>query len=206
MAAVIAADVHIKAVVFRVKLRAAQMPFANARGDVSGLPESVPQGAFLPRQVHGPIRHAQPGVRPHMALDPIRDVQPRGIFAGQERRARGGTDGAGGVGLGEAHALPRQLINMRGGIKGGSLAAQVRPSEIIHKNKDEIQTGPGLDRNPPKEPQHRQQPPPPRRLSPSGGAVLRGRGAGGDDPAPQGRRGRALDQRFNCRGWRVPRC
>ena len=55
-----------------------------------------------------------------------------------QRKARGRTDGRVGIRLREAHALGSQAIQVRGGVLGLAVDAEVGPAEVISDNEKDV--------------------------------------------------------------------
>ena len=60
------------------------------------------------------------------------------MLAGQEGRPVGRTDGSGGVGVGEAHALLGQLVEMGRFMEGVAIASEFRPTEVVGQHEDDV--------------------------------------------------------------------
>ena len=90
------------------------------------------------RQILRPIGHEQLRILRHQAGNPIGDVQPRRIFAGEQRRARGRADRAGRVGLREFHAVLRELVDVRRLVQIAAVAGEVGPAEVVDQNQHDV--------------------------------------------------------------------
>ena len=58
-----------------------------------------------------------------------------------QRKARGRTDGRVGIRLREAHALCSQAIQVRGGVLGLAVDAEVGPAEVISDDEKDVGSG-----------------------------------------------------------------
>ena len=66
-------------------------------------------------------------------------MQARGIFSGEKRGARRGTNGAGRIRLREFHSLRREFVEVRRFVKFAAATTEVRPTQIICENENEIE-------------------------------------------------------------------
>ena len=131
-------NVQVEAVVRRPVARPAEMPLADARRRVAGRMESVGDRLFFQRQVLGPIGHQQLGITGHRAGNPVGDVQPGGILAGQQGRPRRRTNSTGRIVLREPHPFLGQPVEARRFIQIASEAAQIGPAQVIGENEHDI--------------------------------------------------------------------
>ena len=70
--------------------------------------------------------------------EPLRQVGPGRVFARQNAGAARRADMTGGIGIGEKHALLRQLIDGRGFMELAAVAADVPLSQIIDEKEDNV--------------------------------------------------------------------
>jgi len=136
-----AADVDVETVVFRVVAFAAEMPFADMPGTVAALLQCPRQCKFRGRQflaVGGVDEAAAQRMHPSDGVDPVGDADARRVAARQDAGAGGGADGAGGVGLGEPHALRGQSVEGRGFVEVAAGAAEIPPAEVIDQNEENV--------------------------------------------------------------------
>ena len=122
----------------RVELPAAEVPLADRRGGVAGGLESLGDGHRLERQVLGPVGDRQLRMRPLVAGDPVGEVQPGGILAGQHGGAGRRADGAGGITAGEPHARGREPVDVRRLDNVAPLAGEVLPAQIVDEHHDHV--------------------------------------------------------------------
>ena len=66
-----------------------------------------------------------------------------GVLAGHEAAARRRADGAAGVGLGEAHALGRQAVEVGRLDALLAVAAEVAVAEVVGQDEDDVGLGAG---------------------------------------------------------------
>ena len=72
------------------------------------------------------------------ALAPDGHVQAGRVPAGKDGHPGRRADRAGGVGIGKAHTLPGQAIEVRGPVKIIAVAGQARPPEVIGQDEDQV--------------------------------------------------------------------
>src|SRR6185503_2618089 len=83
------------------------------------------------------------GREPHVVLPLVGgrvagDAGAEGITAGQERRARGSADGRGAAEAGEARALCRHAVEVRGLPILLAVRAQVAPAEVVGEDQHDV--------------------------------------------------------------------
>ena len=66
------------------------------------------------------------------------------IAAANEGRARGRADGSVGVGIGQAHAFPRETIDVGCSNVRRTVASEVAVTQIVHHNDDDVRWALGL--------------------------------------------------------------
>ncbi len=120
------------------------VPLAEHGGVVAGVDEQRRERGVIVGNAHSV------GTRPQRLLDPGGDAP--GIAARVQADAGGRTPGRTGVGVGEAHALGREAIEIRRRDLGGSEAAEIGPSEVVGQNEDHVGRGGGAARSPALEP------------------------------------------------------
>ena len=115
-----------------------EVPFPCVEGRVTALPERFRDGDFLERELVGvPGCHklALPVSRPG---NPVRDVDPDGVFPSHEGGPGGRTDGGGGVGVREADTVAGELVEMRCLVEGRPVTRQVGPAEVVHEEEQKV--------------------------------------------------------------------
>ena len=115
-----------------------ETPFADRGRGVAGGLEDLGEGGLLKRQELGPGRQEQLRIVGQGAGNPVGDVQAGGIFSGEERGARGRADGAGGVILGELHAVARELVDGGRFVDVAAEAGEIRSAEVVGENEDDV--------------------------------------------------------------------
>src|SRR5213082_2622747 len=139
MTDIAARDVEVKTLVLRIKLRAAKVPLADGSRGVTEWLEGFGQGDFFQGELLLPGRQAEAAVAGRrLAGNPIRDVQPRGIFSRHNGRARRRADSTRSIGLGESHACGRKPIYVWRAIKLAAKASAVCPTHVIDQNENNI--------------------------------------------------------------------
>ena len=135
-----AAEVEVEALVFGPMLgRIAEVPFSEECRFVAAVPQCLGKGEFPGGQKRLNRGALQCLVRLVLApWQPVRDAQAGWIFSGQDAGACWRADRRGGIGIGEAHALLSQVVKVRGLVKCAPVAAEVRPSEIIGEDEDDV--------------------------------------------------------------------
>jgi len=117
----------------------AEVPFAEMTARVPGRLEGLRDGHDLQRQVLGTVhRDLEFGPGPLVAGDKIGDAHTGGILAGHNAGARGRADGAGRVGVGEAHSLCRQRVDVGCLVKAVAVAARIRPAHVVNQNEHDV--------------------------------------------------------------------
>jgi hypothetical protein len=111
-----------------------QMPFADQRGLVAGLLQERRQGRMVRRQTDL-ARHA----RAQRLFEP--DRQPVLVTPGNQRDAGGGADCRIGIGLGEAHALGGDAIDIGRGEIAAAVAGNIGIAEIVGENEQNVRSG-----------------------------------------------------------------
>ena len=134
------AQVEVEALMLGPMLgRFAEMPFSEESGFVAAGLQSLGEGDFIERQEWLNRRPLELLVRFVLAArQPVRDAQARGVFAGQDARARRRANRRGGVGIGKAHAFLRQAVKIGRFVKSASVATDVRPAEIIGEDENNV--------------------------------------------------------------------
>jgi hypothetical protein len=119
--------------------RSAQMPFADTGRVVTGLAQRLGDRDLLQRQSAQEPGLAQTGLRvPPPVRRPVGHQQTRGVFPGQDRGSRRRTNRAGGIRVGEPHALGGQPIDVRRPVVRAALAAQVHPAQIVDQKQHDV--------------------------------------------------------------------
>ena len=136
-----AGDDEVEAVLVGIIFFATQVPLADAGRRVAGVVKHVGHRRFFERQVFRPIGHDQLGVIRHLAGDPIGDVQPGRVFAGEQGGTRRRAHGARGIVLREFHAVARELVDVRRFVELAAVAGQVGPAQIVGEDEDEVRLG-----------------------------------------------------------------
>ncbi len=65
-------------------------------------------------------------------------MQARRVLAGEDACPRWRADRASRVGVGEAHALRREPVDVRRLVERAAEAAQVAPAHVVDENEDEV--------------------------------------------------------------------
>lgn len=131
-----AANVDVKTLMFRPEGLLAEMPFTNVPGHIPcGLERFGQRGLGERKFVN--IRGGEESAD-GAAADVIGDTDARGIFAGFDGSAGGGTDGASRICVGEVHRLAGKAIDVGGFIEGGTSVMEVAPSHVVDENQDDI--------------------------------------------------------------------
>ena len=124
---------------------APEVPLAREESLVAGLLHDLGQGDLGGPQVavvlRGQVTVVAAGAAPSLPCpvsDPSGDAVIGGVLAGQYAGSRGTADLAGGVTAGELHAFLGDPVDVRALVIGGSLVAEVAPSEIVGQNENHI--------------------------------------------------------------------
>src|SRR5579859_2054280 len=133
------ADDHLESTIGGERPFASQVPLSGDGGSVSRAAERRGQrrlsgGERL--EILGRQQQALP-----VSAEEVRRVQPRGILSGQDARPRGAADIAGGVTLGEPHALGGQAVDRGRFIEGTAATAQVAPAQVVRQQEDDVPSG-----------------------------------------------------------------
>ena len=73
-----------------------------------------------------------------MAGDEIGDADVRGVLTRDDAGARGRTDRAGGVRIGEAHAFGREAIGVGRIVESVAVASEIGPTHVVDQNEYEV--------------------------------------------------------------------
>jgi hypothetical protein len=113
---------------------AAHVELADEGAAVAGVLQDVAQRHLARLDLRLPVE--LPGA-PLPAAAPL-------VVAGQDAVAAGRALGGRGVGIGEAHALARQPVQVgRGDARGGVVGAQVAPAHVVGEKDDDVGRGGG---------------------------------------------------------------
>ena len=144
LAFVAARDVEVEALLVGPAGFGAEVPLADAgRGVACGF-EGLGHIRDVGRELQGPVRHAQFGEGALVSGDPVGDMQPRRVLSGHDACARGRTDRAGRIGVGEAHALRGEAVDVRRLVVRAAEAAEVSPAHVVGENEDDVGFGDGF--------------------------------------------------------------
>ena len=137
----VTADVDVEAMMFGQRERfTAEMPLADIGGAVTGLTKRFGERELLEGQTSQEASGAELGFGiPTAGGKPVGEQQARGILAGKDGGARGRTEGAGGVSIGEAHAIAGELVDMRGLIVRTPVGADVAPADIVDQEEHDVE-------------------------------------------------------------------
>ena len=133
-----ASFIDVESLFLRVVSDVAQMPFSEETRGVAGLFQRFGDGNLFERKLVEVCRSYKSAVFWVVSGDPIGDVQPGRILARHDAGPCGGADGAGCVGVGEAHAFGGQFVNVWCFVESASVAAKVGPAQVVDEEKDEI--------------------------------------------------------------------
>ena len=135
-----AADVDVKTLVSRPMALGSEMPFAGEKCLVTVALERFGERHFLVREVVavGGSDERIAGGLAGLPGNPIGDVHPHRMAAGQNTRARGAANRARGVTLGEPHAAGSKPIDVGCLMKFATVCTNIRPTHIINQEKQEI--------------------------------------------------------------------
>ena len=103
---------------------AGEVPFARHSRGIAVAFKNLRQGDVADGEGIG-------GVRSEI----IQYAHPGGVLAGQEGRPIGRAYGCGGVGIGEAHTLLGQLVEMGRFMEGIAIAGELRPAEVVGQHE-----------------------------------------------------------------------
>ena len=106
------------------------MPLAHGRGTVAGTLQQQRDSVVLPRVDQ---RRAEP------IQDPAGERRPPRIAPGQQAVTRRRADRRRAVGIGEAHALARQPVDVgRGNLGRGLVRLRVAPAHVIRQHNNDV--------------------------------------------------------------------
>ena len=133
-----AGNVDVEALVLRVIRLSAEVPFADAGGDVAGRLQRFRDRDFFQRQLLR-VRGIQKfrGGRA-AAVQPDGEIQPGRILARMDTCPRRRTDAAGRIRVGEPHALPGQPIQVGSPVDAIAVAAQIGPAQVVGEDEDDV--------------------------------------------------------------------
>ena len=138
------ADVEIEAVVGRIVLVEVgladghEVPFAKEPGGVSGGLQGFGQEDAFMVDARFPLWDEELGVLSVVSGDPVSEVEARRVAPGEDGGPTGRTNSAGGVAVGEEHAVFGEPVDVWGFVEGGPVAAEIAPAEVIDEEEDEI--------------------------------------------------------------------
>ena len=145
LASVVASDVDLEAVglgeVLLVFLAVGlQVPLADVGGLIASIAEGFGDGDFVQWQAADGLWSDElvswatwPG---DAAV--VGEFDPAWVFAGHDAGAGWRADGIGRIGIGEAHALAGEPIDVRRLVEGGAVTAKVGPAEVVDENEDDV--------------------------------------------------------------------
>ena len=114
------------------------MPFAGKEVGVTRFAECFGNGDFFQRQVILIWRRLH--FLRAVSANVIGDAGPHRIFAGYDAGARGRANAARGICLSEAHTAAGERIEIGRLIKLAPVAPQIRPTQIVGENEDNVRT------------------------------------------------------------------
>ena len=124
------------------------MPFADKGAPVAGGAER------LGERDRGLIEREDRDVAPSVGTGEFGHADAVGVTSREQRRARGRAHGRGGAEMRELHALLRESIQMRR-VDPRSIVAQIRPTQIVDEDDDEIRGAFSGDRRRPQRRAHK---------------------------------------------------
>ena len=137
-----ATKVVIKALIFGPPTRGAEVPFAGEERGIAGGFQGFGERGRVEGEAVGVVGGEERGVAfPRGGLrgaDVVGDAGALGPLAGEDAGARGGADGAGGVGIGEARALAGEAVEVRSLVERAAVAAEVLAAEVVGEEEDDV--------------------------------------------------------------------
>src|SRR5579872_3546003 len=122
-----------------LKPLAPQVPFADECRGVSVRLQYFRQGDFFQWEFIADFRWREPLIGAIAAAwDPVGDVHPLRILAGENAGPRRRANRARGIIIREANALVRHLVDVRRLVKRAAIATEIALSEIIDEDEDDI--------------------------------------------------------------------
>ena len=115
-----------------------EVPFSKKGGGVSGFFECFGKKDAFVIDARFPLGHGELGEGSFMAGDPVGELESGGIASAENGSAAGRTHGAGGVAIGEEHAVGGELVDVRSLVKLRAVASEVAKAEVIDKEKDKV--------------------------------------------------------------------
>ncbi|MBA7565014.1 hypothetical protein ES708_06684 [subsurface metagenome] len=144
-------QVFVKALLVRIvrfagwrPLGAAQVPLAETCRSISQFFQRFRQCLLVERQIFLPLRSFQSGVGIGIAGNEISEVETGRVFSRHDAGAGGRTDGTGGIGRGELHALACQPFQVWRAIIGTAVRAALAPAHVIGEDEQEVRSGGNL--------------------------------------------------------------
>ena len=135
----VAGDVDVEAALLRQRSLAAEVPFADVAGGVSGLPQLRGNRRLAGRQLLIDDGTQQFLIGPiGAARQPVGEIEPGRILAGHERGACRRADRTSGVGIGETLALRGEAIEVRRLVILAAVAAEIGPTEIVGEDDNNV--------------------------------------------------------------------
>src|SRR5207237_748190 len=125
------------------KALAAEVPFADARGRVTGVTEALSQCPFRKRQLLFDDRMEKllrRTVRPSRQIR--RQVQTGRGLAGQDRRARRRANGLRDIGARETGPFSGEAVKIWRVMFAATVTGEVVRAEVIGENEDDVRTRP----------------------------------------------------------------
>ena len=135
-----AADVDVKTLVSWPMALVSEMPFAGEKSLVTVALERFGERHFLVRKV-GAISGSDEriaGGLDGLPGNPIGDVHPHRMAAGQNTRARGAANGTRRVTLREPHPARGEPVDVGRLVKLAAIGANVRPAHVVDEEEDEV--------------------------------------------------------------------
>jgi hypothetical protein len=132
----VSGHVDLEALVLGEETGPPQVPLAHEAGGVAGLVEGLGQGDLGERELlHILGRQQHPPVG---AADPVGDPQPGGVLAGHDAGPGRGADGAGRIGVGEAHPGGGQTVDIRGPVEGTAVDPGIAPAQVVDQDEEDV--------------------------------------------------------------------
>ena len=149
-----AADVHVKSLMLGPKaglllsraifppVGIREVPFADMGGGVAGRFEVLGNGHVIQGEIPDSCRFLEVrslGREPvFVSRSVIGQPQPRRRLPGHHGRACRGTNRGRRIAIGESHAFPCQLVEVRGVHLFMSIAMQVHPAQVVGHDDDDV--------------------------------------------------------------------
>ena len=135
----VAANVDVKALIFRPMSLTTEMPLAGEESLVTVRLQLLGNGHLLECEVVSILRMQQliVGVIA-LAWDPVRDVHSHWMPPSHDACAGGAANWTRCVALREPYAAGRQPIDVRRFMKFASVGADIRPAHVVHEEEQKV--------------------------------------------------------------------